>query len=249
MSQFTKKTTTAMQTTMKTIALFAILIFSIHAQAQQFSLGFKMGAQRANVQVPDIINDVEFLPDFKTITTTNFGVVSELELHPNFAIQPELSYVTKGFKVPENFDLELFNVPLLVGITAVSQFRYIEMPLLAKAKLGNFYLLAGPTFGYAMKGNLETRARLILEYDLFDTKINLDNVGYERWEVGGMVGGGFAIPAFNGGQIFLDARYSHGFTQPYDIPVVHEKVQHKSFGLNVGFLIPIGRKETLYPKA
>lgn len=238
-----------MQTTMKTAALALFLLFNLAAQAQKFSIGFKMGAQRANVVAPDIINDSEYLPDFRTITTTNFGAVSELQLHPNFAIQPELNYVTKGFKVHENFDLKLFDVPLPVGLTAVSQFRYIEMPLLAKAKLGKLYFLAGPTFGYTLKGNLETRARLVLEYDLFDTKINLDKVGYDRWEVGGMVGGGFAFPAFNGGQIFLDARYSQGFTQPYDIPVVHEKVRHKSFGLNIGFMIPIGRKGDLYPRA
>ncbi|MCB0517285.1 MAG: PorT family protein [Lewinellaceae bacterium] len=238
-----------MQTAMKTTALAIILLFSIVGQAQQVSFGFKMGAQRANVQVPDILSGSEYLPDFKSITTTNFGIVSEIALHPNFAIQPELSYVTKGFKVHENFDLKLFDVPLPVGLTAVSQFRYLEMPILAKAKVGKFYFLAGPTFGYAMKGNLETRARLVLEYDLFDTKINLDKVGYDRWEVGGMVGGGFAFPAFNGGQIFLDARYSHGFTQPYDIPLVHEKVQHKSFGLNVGFMLPLGRKGDGYPRA
>ncbi len=116
------------------------------------------------------------------------------------------------------------------------------MPILAKAKVGNFYFLAGPTFGYAMSGRLETRARALIEFDLFDTKIDLDQVGYERWEIGGMAGAGVSVPVGNGGQIFLDARYSHGFTQAYDIPVVREKVQHKNFGLNVGFMLPIGNK-------
>lgn len=238
-----------MKTLLKTTACSLFLVFAIHAHAQQFSLGFKTGVQRANVITPDFIRDAEYLPDFRTITTTNFGLTSEIALHPNFAIQPELVYTTKGFKVHENFDLELFDVPLPVGVTAVSQFRYLELPILAKAKLGNFYLLAGPTFGYTLKGNLETRARLLVEIDLFDSKINLDQVGYERWEIGGMAGAGVSFPVFNGGQIFLDARYSQGFTQPYDIPLVHEKVQHKNFGVNVGFMLPIGRKGGEIPRA
>ncbi len=231
-----------MQTTMKTTAFALFMLFTLAAQAQKISLGLKGGAQQANVAAPDFIEDASFIPDFKPITTANFGVVSEIELHPNFAIQPELSYVMKGFKVHENFDVDLFNVPLPMGVTAISKFHYLEMPVLAKAKFGNFYLLAGPTFGYAMGGRLETRARALIEFDLFDTKIDLDEVGYERWEIGGMAGAGVSVPVGNGGQIFLDARYSHGFTQAYDIPVVREKVQHKNFGLNVGFMLPIGKK-------
>lgn len=228
---------------MKTTALvLATTIFSLAAQAQKISIGPKAGVQLANVEAPGFIEDASFLPDFKHITTANFGVVSEIELHPNFAIQPELVYTTKGFQVDEDFDLELFNVPLPVGATAISRFRYLEIPLLAKAKVGNFYFLAGPTFGYTVSGRLDTRAKFLVEFDLFDTKIDLDDVNYQRWEVGGMAGAGVAFPVFDGGQIFLDARYSHGFTQPYDIPLVREKVQHRNFGVNVGFMLPIGRK-------
>ena len=238
-----------MKTLLKTTALILALAFSLNTQAQKISIGLKAGVQQANVATPDIIQDLEFLPDFQSITTPNFGITSEIGLHPNFAIQPELAYTVKGFKVNENFDLNLFNIPLPVGATAISQFHYLELPLLAKAKFGNFYVLAGPTFGYALNGNLKTRAKFLVEIDLFDTKINLDEVGYERWEVGGMAGAGVSFPVFNGGQIFLDARYSHGFTQPYDIPLVHEKVQHKNFGVNVGFMLPIGGKATTPPRA
>lgn len=227
---------------LKTFVLFFLTVCFTVVQAQQISLGFKTGIQRANVSLPGMIEDASFVPDFKPVTTLNFGAVSEIELHPNFAIQPELNYTTKGFKVNEGFDLRLFNVPLPVGVVAVSKFRYLEMPLLAKVKFGNefanFYLLAGPTFGYAMSGKLETRAKLLIELDVFDTSIDLDEVGYERWEVGGMAGVGFSLRTGNGGQFFMDARYSHGFTQPYDIPVVHERVQHRNFGVNMGYMIP-----------
>ncbi len=235
---------TDMKTLLKTTTLVLLLAATFHLQAQQFSIGLKGGAQLANVKAPGIIEDLSFLPDFKAITTPNLGVVAEIALHPNFAIQPELSWTVKGFQVDENFDVNLFDVPVPLGVTAITKFNYLEMPLLAKAKFGNFYLLAGPTFGYALNGHLQTRADLfVTEIDLFNTNINLDKVGYERWEVGGLAGTGVSVPVFNGGHIYFDARFSHGFTQPYDIPVVHEKVLHKNLGLNLGFMLPIGSKK------
>lgn len=234
-----------MKTLLKTTTLLGILLFGFQMQAQEISFGIKTGIQSANVNAPDFIEDIALVPDFKPITTVNVGVVSEIEFHPNFALQPELVYTTKGAKINENFDVNLFDVPLPVGVTAISKFNYLEMPVLAKAKFGNesanFYLVAGPTFGYALNGKLETRAKLLVEVDLYDTPINLDAVNYERFEVGGMAGAGFSVRMPNGSQLFLDARYSHGFTQPYDIPIVREKVQHKNFGVNIGFMMPIGK--------
>lgn len=237
---------TDMKTLLKTTFLALLLAFAFHLQAQTFSIGLKGGAQLANVKAPGVFDKVSFLPDFQPIATPNIGVVSEINLHPNFSIQPELSWTQKGFQLNESFDVNLFDVPVPLGVTAITKFNYLEMPLLAKAKFGNFYVLAGPTFGYALNGNLRTRADLfITEIDLTNTGINLEKVGYERWEVGGMAGAGVSIPVFNGGgQIFLDARFSHGFTQPYDIPIVHEKVLHKNFGLNVGFTVPLGGQKT-----
>lgn len=228
---------------LRTSFLAILLAFTFLLNAQTISIGLKGGAQLANVKAPGIIEDISFLPDFQSIVTPNIGLVTEIELHPNFAIQPEISWTQKGFQAKENFDLKLFDMQIPLGATAVTKFNYIEMPLLAKAKFGNFYVLAGPTFGYALNGNLQTRADLfITEIDLFKTDINLDKVGYERWEIGGMAGAGVSFPMFNGGHIFLDARYSHGFTQPYDIPLVHEKVLHKNVGVNIGFTVPIGGK-------
>lgn len=235
-----------MKTLLKTITLAIAFLFAFNMTAQDISFGIKTGVQSANVKVPGFISDISQIPDFKPITTFNVGAVSEIGLHKNFAIQPELNFTQKGFKVSENFDVNLFNVPIPLGATAITKFNYLEMPLLAKAKFGNekanFYLVAGPTFGYTLSDSLDTRAKFLVEIDLFKTDIDLDAIGYERWEVGGMAGGGVSIGTGNGSQLFLDVRYSHGFTQPYDIPLVHEKVQHNSLGINIGFLMPIGGK-------
>ncbi|MEO1262273.1 MAG: porin family protein [Bacteroidota bacterium] len=235
-----------MKTFLKTISVAIALVFAFSATAQTVSFGLKTGVQSANVKVPGFIGDISQIPDFKSITTFNVGAVSEIGLHKNFAIQPELTFTQKGFKLSEDFDVNLFNVPLPIGATAVTRFNYLEMPLLAKAKFGNersnFYLLAGPTIGYAMSGKLDTRAKLLIELDLFETPIDLDAVGYQRWEIGGMAGAGVSFNTGGGSQLFFDVRYSHGFSQPYDIPVVRERVQHNSIGVNIGFTVPFGGK-------
>ena len=241
-----------MNTLLKTIIFAIALVFSFNVQAQDISFGIKTGVQSANVKVPGFVGDISQIPDFKSITTFNVGAVAEIGLHKNFAVQPELNFTQKGFQINEGFDVNLFDLPVPVGVTAISKFNYLEMPLLAKAKFGNelanFYVLAGPTFGYAMSGTLDTRAKVLVEIDLYKTDINLDAVGYERWEVGGMAGAGINLNVGNGNNLFFDVRYSHGFSQPYDIPVVRERVQHNSLGLNVGFTMPLGSK-TPKPRA
>lgn len=243
-----------MKILLKTTTFAFAFLLAFVANAQTFSLGVKAGVQNANINAPDFIEDLSVIPDFQPITTANFGLVSEIGLHKNFAIQPELVYTTKGTKIDESFNVDLFNVPIPLGVTAVSKFNYLEMPLLAKAKFGNelanFYVVAGPTFGYTLNGRLETRAKVLVEVDLFDTPIDLDAVDYERWEIGGTAGLGVSVNTGNGSQLFLDARYTHGFSQTYDIPIVSEKVQHKNIGINLGFMMPIGNKQaTGVPRA
>lgn len=242
-----------MKNFVKTTTLALAFFFASFAQAQTFSLGVKTGVQSANINAPNFIEDLSIIPDFRAITTANFGLVSEIGLHKNFAIQPELVYTTKGTKLNENFDVNLFEVPIPLGVTAVSKFHYLEMPLLAKAKFGNetanFYVVAGPTIGYALNGKLETRAKVLVEIDLYDTPIDLSDINYQRWEIGGTAGLGVSVNTGGGSQLFLDARYTHGFSQPYDIPIVSEKVQHRNIGLNLGFMLPIGKRAVTVPRA
>ncbi|MCB0643939.1 MAG: hypothetical protein KDC44_19965, partial [Phaeodactylibacter sp.] len=85
-------------------------------------------------------------------------------------------------------------------------------------------------------GKITTRAKVLVEIDLFDTPINLDNIGYERLELGATAGAGVAFNT-GGGELFLDARYLHGFTEVYDVPLISEKVQNRGVALNAGYLI------------
>ncbi|MCB9265456.1 MAG: PorT family protein [Lewinellaceae bacterium] len=229
-----------MKTSVKWMALAAFTVFTFAAQAQ-VSLGLRGGYQMANINATKGLDALA--PDFKTIDAFSIGAVMEVPLGYGFNFQPELAYSRKGFSIQESTALDLFNIPVPVGVEALSRFDYLEAPLLMKYKFGdgrvNAYIAAGPTFGYALDGQLITRANALVDIKLIDTDIDLNAINYERFEVAGTVAGGlsFYTPF---GQLFLDARYNHGFTQVYDIPVVDEKARNKSFGINVGFMVPIG---------
>lgn len=227
------------------IALFAIASFAT-LSAQTISLGAKVGYNWNNVSAPAFNGTL----DFKQMTNVNFGLVSQIGLTDNFSIQPELNYVQKGFRIQESKDLTLYNVPIPLGVNAVTAVKYIDIPVLAKYKFrsagASGYVFAGPSVGYALSGNLETHAQVIIDIKVASTPINLDAVNYKRFEVGGVVGAGFEVP-IGSAKLFAEARYTHGFNTVYEVPVVGAQVKNTSFGVSAGFAVPFGGKSSARP--
>lgn len=207
----------------------------------QTSIGFKGGFNYANVPEPSAVSGI--VPDFKFVLGKSFAVVADIGVNDQFSFQPELAYTQKGFAIREGFDINLFDVPIPLGVKAVTKVNYIEAPLLAKYKFGNekvgAYLLAGPTLGYATGGRFQTKAQILVDIKLVDQKLDLDNLGYERFEVGGTLGAGINFNTGNGGSFFIDARYTKGFTNVYDVPIVDLKLKNQGFGISVGYLMPL----------
>ncbi len=228
-----------MKTRYQIITIVIALLSSFSLQAQ-VSIGFRTGTQWANIAVSEGLEGLT--PDFKNITGYSFGAVVEIPVGAHFAIQPELAFTRKGFGIKEDIGLELFDIPLPLGLRNDSRFGYLEMPVLAKYKFGNqavqAYVMAGPSVGYATHGRIVTRARLLLDFKVLDQPIDLDAVNYERIELGAVAGAGVNFN-LGGVQLFVDGRYSRGFTQVYDIPVIQDRVSNRGFGLNAGLLFAI----------
>lgn len=231
-----------MKITLLSAAFTLTFCFSITLSAQ-VSLGFRTGATWSNVQASEGLDALA--PDFKTISGFHVAAVTEIAFGNHFSLQPELAFTRKGFGIREDFGIELFDMPLPVGLRNDTRVNYVELPLLAKYKFGDqnaqFYLMAGPSVGYATKGRLLTRAKLLLiDVKVLDTPINLDAVHYERLEAGAVAGAGVNI-RLGGTNLFFDGRYSHSFTQVYDIPVIEDRVSNRGFSINVGWTFPLGR--------
>ena len=236
------------------LSIFGLLAFLCLATATQAqtTAGVLVGAANHKLIVPDFYEAISELPDLRAVKSTRLGGFVNVPVVGGFSVQPELHYTQKGFKINESADLKLFDVPLPIGGVAVTRINYVELPVLAKYSFGtgpvSAYLTAGPSVGYATGGRLDTRAKVLVEIDLFSTKLNLDAVDYQRAEVSGILGGGVQFEAQNGNTFFVDARYTRGLTQVVDIPVVRDRLEQQSFGINVGYGIAFGGgKRSAYP--
>ncbi|WP_264550427.1 porin family protein [Flavobacterium sp. N2820] len=103
----------------KGIVLAVLLILGIStSQAQLLKFGVKGGLNFANYTGGDVDGF-----DFKSITSYHAGVVAEIKIFENFALQPELLYSTQGSEL-EGFGEQVKN-----------ELGYLSLPVLAK-----FYL-------------------------------------------------------------------------------------------------------------
>jgi hypothetical protein len=107
------------------LTMFAVLT-GFGSQAQSLKFGVKAGANFSNLDGDDFDGD--------NLTSFHAGVLAEIGIFQNFAIQPEVMYSSQGSKV-DGDDLKL---------------DYISVPIVAK-----FYLItdrlsieAGPQFSF-----------------------------------------------------------------------------------------------------
>lgn len=224
----------------KSILTLAALALAIFASAQ-VAVGLKTGMNYNNLYTTEALG--ELAPDFSSISEMNYGLVAEYGITDQFALQTELNFLKKGFTTKANLtDLELFGLELPIGGRAETKFSYVEVPLLAKYSFGGegfqAYVTAGPTLGYATSGRIDTKARVLVDFKIGSTPINLDAINYNRFEVGATAGAGVSYTT-GFGKFFADARFSQGFTELYDFPLVEEKVKNKGFGVNLGFMVPL----------
>ena len=220
------------------------LLCSAHALSAQVTAGPLLGAAQHRLLAPDFYQAIDELPELRKITSLRAGAFVNVPVRGGFSVQPELHFTQKGFKLDESANLRLFDLPLPVGAVAVTRIDYVELPVLAKYNFGagpvSAYLTAGPAVSYATGGKLDTRARLLVELDLFETRLDLDAIDYQRTELSGVLGGGVQFRAQNGNTFFVDARYTRGLTQVVDIPLVRDRLEQQSFGIQIGYGIAFG---------
>ena len=112
---------------------FCFLAFSMHVEGQIVKFGIKAGANFSNLDGNSINSN--------NLTSYHVGIMSQIKVLPNFAIQPEALFSSQGAKVDGANDFEL---------------DYVAVPVLAK-----FYLItdvlsleAGPQFSFLVNSNL-----------------------------------------------------------------------------------------------
>jgi hypothetical protein len=125
------------------------------------------------------------------------GASFQTGITPGFSLVSELYFMRKGGKLKANNPLSESESTLRLNT--------LELPVLARFHLGQFYMNAGPSIAYNLSGKNKI--------DGSSTKLSFKNSsdGFKRFEAGIQLGGGFELP-LKQRRIALDIRYSYGLT-------------------------------------
>ena len=182
------------------VCLFSSIDTTSYAQSR---FGVKAGINLTRY-VGDRTDDAKNLVGFQG----GFSYTMPLTTDGFFAIQPELLYVQKGAKVPQN------------GREVTSRLHYLDLPVLARVKAGGLLLEAGPQFGYLLSHSGGYTA-------------DAPAAGYRRVDVGYVAGVGYAVSSrytlelrYNGGLSRLFSSLQGGLANP----------RNSGFQLNLGYL-------------
>lgn len=158
-----------------------------------------------------------------------------------FNVVTGLVYKEKGFAWNEGINTNVLNIPINIGVTAKTNINYIELPINLKYTVGQkdgikAFAFAGPSIGYALNANLQTKASMIFDINISRTTINLSDPIYNRVELGANAGAGIELPVGNG-SIMASANYMHGFNRVIDNTMIDFKARNYGFGMNLGYKI------------
>jgi hypothetical protein len=218
----------------------ALGLFSAQTSLAQVQVGVRGGANWGFASKPDFIDGLTSA--LRPSTGPTGAVFLDIPLSDRVSFRPEVAYVQKGVMVREGGTFNLFNVPITVGGKIAYQSQNLEVPLLIKVNLTDGpvqpYFIAGPSVGYALDGRIRTRGTGLLSTKPFDINVPYGGT-LTRWDVGAVGGLGLSMEA-GAGKIFVEGRYTHGFTRQIQVPIVNVNVRNRGVALSVGYSFPIG---------
>ncbi|MEE9438355.1 MAG: porin family protein [Saprospiraceae bacterium] len=214
-----------------------LLILMTTSLLAQFNLGIKGGVNFYTANTKLYIDAIDNAP--KTYTSSNWGLVSDIQLTNNISLHPELQFSKKGFVLDESTSFNLLGLDIPVGANITTQINYIEIPILLKATIGTGnvkgYGIIGPSIGHAATANIQPKVTLLIDWYLPKIDIDLNDDMYNRREISGIIGGGVEYQ-MNKGKLFTDLRYQYGFTNVFNQSTADFSVKMKGVQVSAGYM-------------
>jgi hypothetical protein len=184
----------------KGLCVFLLLFLVSAAGMAQSQIGLRTGANFATIQ--DGLDRAESL-DEPWVPRLTLGIATSLWANEAFAFAPEFNYSQRGY--------EATGSSLLGGsYTYTYDYNFFEVPLLARIHFGprvlKGYLNMGPSISYLLSGKERIEGT-----NAEDRKLDVDDSRYQRFEIGGVLGGGLQLNT-GIGSFLLDLRYHTGFS-------------------------------------
>ena len=165
--------------------MIAVSFLGFQASAQSINFGLKAGMTASNMKA----KSSGITMSFDTKIGFYAGVVAEIGVADNFAIQPELEYSLMGAKMNMDFGEG--------SISSTLDLSYVSLPVLVKYKKQGFSAFVGPQIGYLIS------AKQKADGDSEDIKDEFNSTDFS-----GVIGVGYTLSNGFG----FDARYQQGFS-------------------------------------
>lgn len=214
--------------------LLLLFITTTVALQAQFHLGLRGGVLSSSANYSETTAGQAI----KNRTGFLGSLLLEYRINNGFAVQPEVSWVQRGWK-----NSTVFSIPFLGSNETIYQenINYVEIPVMLKGGFGvgpvRLDVLAGPSFAWAVSGqrkitNKFTNSNNQTTEDSATEDLDFDQ-DFEKADFG--VQGGAVVSVKMGvGQLFIDGRYLYGLKDLSKGDDV--KVTSKGVALSVGVL-------------
>ena len=190
----------------KVFVLIAAAIVSMSAMAQ-VQFGGKVGFDMTHFWGEDAPHGIQ--PNYQV------GLMLEYKFSPKFAIAPEVVFAAQGGKATA--DVYDDDVDGLIKAKGTFHTNYINIPLMLKFyATPNFSIDFGPQAGFNVYSKMTASGKLanVEAKESIDLKDNTKTVDF-----GVALGGTYNLTE----NAFVQARYTLGLTNVFDIPDSHEK--------------------------
>lgn len=211
-----------------------VLVFFANITFAQIYVGVRGGVTGSTMTKFALLE--KYTPDFKLLPAPTGAVVVELPITEKFAIQSELAFTQKGFTVQEYFNTggnSILGIDIPLGGRISLKNNHLEVPVLAKIKLGNAneghaYIMVGPSVGYLFGSRSVIRV-----FNILPIRTSLGTGLFKDFELSGIAALGYEIP-FRKGKFFMEGRYQQGISRVLDVPIFQLPVRNQTVGFSTG---------------
>jgi len=207
--------------------------FTSAAHAQSISIGIKGGVNASRL-AGNVTN--------KDYYSTKYGGQGGLLLNVSFlnngilAVQPEVLFSQRGYKVNDP-STKISGSNSIYTLKGTSSYNYIDVPLLAKVKLGSFYFEAGPQYSHLLSAKDDNR--YLQNGNLAHHETNELNLGKaNRNEIG--LATGVGVQTKSG--LLIGLRYTGSFTELAKTNYHNNELENARFSVfqaSVGYLLKL----------
>lgn len=186
---------------------------SVNGQVSKFEIGLEGGPSLTSLRGNDILEDF----NDPTIGYSG-GVTFQYNFPKLISIRTNITYERKG--VVAKFNAKDINGNQIGEIKAHSNFDYLIIPVLARLNFGsklNFFVNAGPYFGYLIKHTSFTEA-----FNEFPESTMDNTANFKRFDTGLTSGLGCGLPIKNNFTMTIEVRHNLGLYNISELPVANE---------------------------